>query len=139
MKSRKSKKDRPCGNRVRVGRYVMRDSPIEVYLDRNEDGGSVHFAWAPRAYITMNLGFDSRWTAMVRVALHEVVETALGQVRAAYRPAFSVLQREDTACYRFFMDHDQFTEAMDSCGDMLSYMLPDLKVVWQKMRRKQVK
>lgn len=118
-----------------VGRYIMQDAVMRVYISSSIGGGEVSIGWCKGhdTYMVMTLGFDEHWAVVVQSATHETVEVAFRMAKAAFLPSFNGLLRRGSDAYRFFCTHDQFTEICDAAGDMLCYLLPDLQQAWKKM------
>lgn len=125
---------------VFLGRYIMHDAMILVYYDWKELDSTVQFGWQGKegSYIRMVIGGTDCWGGMVSHALHEVMELSMTLEKVSYTPSGS-LDRNDTGRFRFFLDHDEFTDVCRHAGDMLSFLLPALKQAWKPKRALKMK
>lgn len=131
MKKRRSKR-----NDMFLGRYVMHDAMILVYGDPKTNQGTIAFGWQKKnAFIQMLIGLNESWPRVVSVALHEIVELSMRLSKATYQPHHSAMRLDYPSTFRFFFDHDQWTRIADHGGDMLTYLLPGLEVLWKKCQK----
>lgn len=112
--------------RRRAGRYVLQDTTFELYYDPGALGGEGIFEFAPGGYVTVVIGKHDNEVQMLASLLHELLEISFRLSKGAYAPAYTTLTRYDAGRYRFMMDHDQFTEAVQHVGDALYYAWPAL-------------
>ena len=127
----------PGDGLVKVGRYTMHDNTIDVYYDPNDESGTARFGWTDSGFIRIVIGGrDTKWAGVAGTALHELMEVSFRLVRAGFEPIFSSLNRRDTGRFRFFLDHDQFTESCQHVGDVLAFLLPDLYRVHKEHTKK---
>ena len=111
---------------VSLGRFVIQDILIHAYYDpASTSGGEVRYGWGRDSFATMTIGGKGHtWPQVLSHALHEVMEASLRASKCSYSPDFNLLQRQDTGRFRFFCDHDQFTEACQHAGDMQTILDP---------------
>lgn len=125
-------------SRVRIGRYVMFDAVIGVWLDYDSRDADARWGWTEDGYVTITVGGGHKeWAQVVSGALHEVVEAAFVLRRCHYKPTSS-LNVNYTAMdqFTFVASHREFSEIMAHAGDALTYILPDLERAWMQGRKK---
>ena len=116
-----------------VGRYVMFDSPVTVYLIEGGDSRTV-FNWRRDGYLKMEIGRAPTWPVTVGYAVHEVMETAIMLRRCHYSP-YGGLMIPHVDTFLMVMQHPEFTDVTANAGDMLALMLQELAEAWRKMGR----
>jgi hypothetical protein len=128
------RKRKPKG-RVRVGRYVMHDAVIVVYVDMEARDSQTVFAWNEYGYIEMTIGLKhDHWTWVMDGMLHEVIETGMMLEKASHIPAESLKQHGADA-YVFMLDHPKFTRLIRHAADILQHLIPEIKRLWRKRNR----
>lgn len=124
---------------ITVGRYVMHDTPFTVVLTTECLGGDVDYGWGSikedRTFIVMHIGMNESFGNVMKTVVHEVMEMSIRMAKGAYAPSFNILARDDSDRFHFFMSHFQFTEACDHAGDVLTYLIPDLKRCWRILKK----
>jgi hypothetical protein len=105
---------------------------VELFAIAGDSGGSFSCA-GPAAVITVGIGYES-WWRVVNVLLHEAAEMAAMEMgtRFSMEPDYS--GGSDT--WRFFMDHNQFSEVIARAANFAAACLPDLARVYNATRRK---
>ena len=120
-----------------LGRYVMQDVLMHIYFDPDSAaGGDAHFAWHKDGFVRVTIGGkDHTWGEVLGTALHELLEISFRLSKASFSPDFNLLQRRDTGRFRFFMDHDQFTEAVQHVAYVMVFLAPDLSAAYNKKEK----
>lgn len=120
---------------VFLGRYVMHDAMIHVWLRPDDYDSSVLLEWKPHGYITMEIGGKhSSWSLVVDGALHEIMELSLSLSHGAFQPSFTGLNDLTASSYVFMFDHNIFGQACRHAADMLCILLPVLEKEWKKIQ-----
>lgn len=123
---------------IRIGRFIMFDAPISVWLDPEGVDGTVCWKWNHDGYIKMMLpGAVEDWHRLVKTTLHECVECATVLRRCQFRPCGSLTHEYHAADqYMMVMRHHEFTEIIEHAGDMLTHLLPEIRSTWEKIHRR---
>jgi hypothetical protein len=119
-----------------ISRFVMHDAVISVWAVTNTDSSHIYYGWKKDGYITMHISLNGNWNEVVKAALHEVMELALGLFHAQYEPSFTALRSLNSDRYVFQFNHPMFCQITDHVGDMLAYLLPELKSLHDKIIKK---
>jgi hypothetical protein len=113
----------------------MFDATIRLYLDKTAESSYVTWQWQGGALLQMTLGYAPQsWSRQYDNLLHETLELAFRLRRCHFEPA-SVLTRSDTGRYRFFCDHEEFSEISRHAADMLVYAGPALEEAWERLQK----
>lgn len=119
---------------VLVGRYVMFDAPLLLYLDKTTQDSNAEFSWTESSFITVTVGGSSdSWPVVLNGLLHELVEVAFSLRRCEFQPA-SALSQISADSYLFVARHHEFSEIIRHVSDALAYALPALQRVWKKTK-----
>lgn len=117
---------------VFIGRYTILCNTVHVYMDPDDQSSHAEFGWTDGPFIVIQIGIlGLKWSQVVGSALHEFMEVGLRLNKNCLEPVCG-LTRNDTGRFRFFMDHDQFTEVVSEVGDVLTFLLPDLSKAYNK-------
>jgi len=79
----------------RVGRYILFDTPITVYLVEGRDS-TTEFEWREDGYVRMDVARKDTWAETMGAVLHEVMEVGFVLRHCHFRP-FCGLRNEATA------------------------------------------
>jgi hypothetical protein len=124
--------------RLKLGRRVMFDAMLTVYLVKPKDGSTVTWAWTREGYITVDVGWRECWAQTFSGCLHEIMEAAFVLRRCHLRPSENLRVEYDAAdSYVFHARHYEFTEICAHAGDVLAYLGPDLHRAWMKLGGKE--
>ena len=123
--------------RIRVGRYAMNKSTVELWLDPTTDDGFASCGWTESSEycVTVVVGcMDRCWEQLVRVLLHELVEYSAVQHKVHFHPS-EILLPVPADSFLLVMTHPQFTQVIDEAGDALASSMPDLERAWKKGKK----
>ena len=123
-----------------LGRYIMHDALFNAYLRVVPEGGvegTVVPGWTKNGFLTLSVrcSVSDSEQRVLTTAAHEVYEYSLRLAKAQFSPVFNALDRYDCGRYRFFFDHDQFTEAVGHAEDMLYHLRPSIVAALRRAKR----
>ena len=123
--------------RIRVGRYAMNKTTVELWLDPSTEDSYATSGWTESSgyCVTAVVGcLDKCWAQLVRALLHELVEYSAVLHKAHYHPS-GILLPVPVDSYIMVLDHPQFTQVINEAGDALAYALPDMEKAWKKWKK----
>lgn len=133
-----SKKPRPEKNPhaplVYLGRYVMFDTPVTLFINPRGSGGSVEFGWEPTAYVRIVVGiYEQTWSQVLDTLLHEALEFGFRQNGCHYSPS-DTLVRDDLDRFFIAARHAEFSRICRHVADFLACCIPEVSTAYRRFR-----
>lgn len=122
---------------IRVGRYIMHDAVTTVWADPCNESSHIDQGWTDEGYLKVVVSIKaSEWKDVLENAIHEVGELAFRLFHGCYTPDFTGLRPWNTDRYMFMFSHSQWSMMAQHMGDYLAFLLPDLRDIYLKERKR---
>ena len=124
--------------RRRLGRCIMFDNLVSVYVDSENRDGYGEMGWPEKegdGYPTITIGLKEKlWAKVVEIAMHEVMEMCWLLGGHQWQPHRG-LRNFSSGRFLFIADHNQFTEVVHNAADVMTYLMPELNKAWKKSKK----
>lgn len=109
----------------KLGSYPIGFNYVDLWLDPHLWGGSFSWAREVGGNTKMVIGIaDEKYGNTLAVTMHEAVEMCAVEMGLRFTPSDGEIEASD--CYRFIMDHNQFSEVLARAAQFICAIQPDL-------------
>jgi len=118
---------------IHVGTYELGYENVDLWLMPKERGGEFTLVpdGQPRAQIKVG-GDYQRWQQVVNCLMHEAIEFAFCRRHVRFEQTEGLIGGHDR--YRFFMDHNDFSEAIACASEFVTHAIYPMNKAWKKHR-----
>jgi hypothetical protein len=118
----------------KVGTYHLGFEQVDLFLIEGY-GGEFYCTPEPGSLPRIKIGADlGDFEDVLAVLFHEAFEMLLFRKGCRFNP--DDVRTRDHSLYRFFMDHNQFSDICQKAAEFMDNAIPDVRKSWKKWEKK---